>query len=327
MPEAALLEDLPEPDRRSGDLLRTRCSRVLRPTGALSRLDELAVWLAEWQRIDEPAVDRPAVAVFAADHGAATDGVSAYPAEITGAMFDALDKGAATASVMARQLGAAMTVVDVGVGEPTGNIRHEAAMSREQFDRAFDRGREVVSGLDCDLLVLGEMGIGNTTAASAVACAVLGEPVERMVGRGTGVDDAGLERKRSVVSEALARVGDIEPFEALRQLGGFELAAMCGAVLEARARSIPVVLDGFVVTSAAIPLELVAAGSLDHCWPGHVSPEPGHAVLLERLGRRPVLDLQMRLGEGSGALVSVPIFRLAAASVVDVATFEEWGLA
>ncbi|HEX9847765.1 MAG TPA: nicotinate-nucleotide--dimethylbenzimidazole phosphoribosyltransferase [Acidimicrobiia bacterium] len=316
---------LPKPDVQSGAAVRERAQNVLRPTGALARLDELAVWLAQWQRTATPSVDRPAALLFAGDHGVVVEGVSAYPSEVTRSMVDALRSGKATASVMAHQLDVDLHIHDAGVGRPTGNIKVEAAMTADEFDVTFGQGREAVAALDTDLLILGEMGIGNTTTAAAVATALLGRPAAEMVGPGTGLDGPAIEAKTRVVTAAVERAGSVEPMEILRELGGRELVAMAGAALEARRRSIPTLLDGYVVTAALMTLELTGRGALAHCWPAHLSPEPGHARLLELLGRRPILDLEMRLGEGSGALAALPLVRLAATCVVDVATFAEWG--
>lgn len=325
-----LLADLAmtDPDEGSAAAVRERAGVVLRPRGALARLDELAVWLAGWQRTSHPAVQRPSVVVFAADHGVVAEDVSAYPQSVTGSMVGAIRAGVATVSVMAGQLGVGMEVVDVGVGRPTGNLRSEPAMSREELGLAFEAGRRAVAGLSHpDLLVLGEVGIGNTTSAAAVCLALFGGDATDWVGPGAGLDGPGLARKREVVAQAVGRVTATEPLEILRQLGGRELAAIAGAAAEARARSIPVILDGMVTTAAAMPLEVTRPGYLDHCWPGHVSAEPGHRRLVELLGRPAILDLEMRLGEGSGALAALPIVALAARCVTDVATFDEWDLA
>lgn len=322
-----LLRDLPGPDAASSMAIGIRSSHVLRPQGAFRELDKVAAWLAGWQGSDQPTVERPHAIVFAADHGVAAEGVSAYPAEVTAAMVAALEQGAATASVLAAQAGATIEVVDVGVGRPTGNLRVEPAMSPERFDEAVVAGVDAVERADADLLVFGEMGIANTTAAAAVAAAVVGGDAADWVGPGTGVVDDALAHKRQVVADGVARVGGAEPLEALRQLGGLEMAAIAGAVVAARRRRIPVLLDGFIVTASVVALEAAAAGALRHCLAGHRSAEPGHRRLLDHLGLRPLLDLDLRLGEGTGALAAVPLVRMAAAAVVDVATFEEWGLA
>ena len=323
---AGLLRDLPDPDRSARDEVAARAATVLRPAGAFARLDAVAAWLAGWQGTTTPQVERPHVAVFAADHGVAAEGVSAYPAEVTAAMVDAIRSGVATITVLARRVGATLELVDVGVGRPTGNIRFAEAMSADEFDAAVTAGAAAIESADADLLVVGEIGIGNTTAAAAVAAAVLGGDSADWVGPGTGVVGAALARKCDVVQAALDRVGTVAPIEALRCLGGRELAAMAGAVAAARRRRLPVVLDGFIATAAVAPLAAARPGSLDHCIAGHCSAEPGHARALEMLGLDPLMRLGLRLGEGSGALVAVPIIQMATAAVVDVATFEEWGL-
>lgn len=319
--------DLPGPDLASAAAVRERARRVLRPPGALARLDETAAWLAGWQRTDHPRVETPALVLFAADHGVAERGVTPYPSDVTAAVVKAVGAGVATSSVMAEAVGAAVHVVDVGVGLPTRDISIQPAMSEVQFLDAFDGGRQAVASLRADLLVLGEMGIGNTTSAAAVACALFGPPAEAWTGRGTGIGDRMLARKVEVVAASVRRLGaSAAPLETLRQLGGCELAAIAGAVTEARRRSIPVVLDGFVVGAAVAPLHRVRADALRHCLAGHLSPEPGHGPLLSRLGLEPLLQLEMRLGEGTGALAAVPLLRLAAACVTDVATLDEWGV-
>jgi nicotinate-nucleotide--dimethylbenzimidazole phosphoribosyltransferase len=324
---AHLLAGAPGPDERAAAAVAGRAAAVLRPAGALARLDELAGWLAAWQGTTRPAVRRPAAVVFAADHGVAASGVSAYGAEVTAAMVKALREGVATACVLARQVGATLDVVDVGVGDPTGDLARGPALDPARFRACVQAGRDAVAGLDADLLVLGEMGIGNTTAAAAVTAILLDRTAGAATGRGAGVDDAGLARKIAAVEAARVRVPTgTAPMEVLRQAGGAELAALAGAALEARLRRLPLVLDGFVVTAAVAPLELLRPGALANAVAGHRSAEPGHAALLERLGKRPLLDLGMRLGEGSGALAAVPLLRLAAAAVTEVATFAEWGL-
>lgn len=322
-----VLRVLPDADAASGESVRRRAATILRPLGALARLDETAAWLASWQRTTRPSVSAPALVVFVGDHGVVSEGVSAYPAEVTTAMLRALRENVATANVLAADVGASVRVVDCGVGVPTGNIAVEPAMDAGRFESSLELGRSAVRDLDADLLVLGEMGIGNTTAAAAVAASLFGLTADDWTGRGTGVDDGTLSRKIEVVRRARDRAAPCDPTEVLRQLGGTEMVALAGAVVEARIRSLPVVLDGFVVTASAAPLEAARQGALDHCIAGHRSPEPGHQLLLEKLGKEPLLDLGLRLGEGSGALAAVPLIRMAAAAVVAVATFEEWGLA
>jgi nicotinate-nucleotide--dimethylbenzimidazole phosphoribosyltransferase len=320
------LRELPGPDTDAADRLRARADDILRPTGALARLDDVAVHMAAWQRTPTPRVERPAALVFAGDHGvAAHGGVSAYPTAVTAAMLAACLEGKATICALARSAGATLETIDVGVGRPTGDIRFEPAMSRQRFEDVVAQAVAAVDALDTDLLVLGEIGIGNTTAAAALAGALLGDDPATWVGRGTGVDDAGLERKRAAVATVMERTAGIDdPIEIMREAGGAELTAMAAATIAARERSIPVVLDGYVVTSAVLPLHIAVPGALDHCIVGHCSAEPGHRKVLDAIGKPVLLDLGMRLGEGSGAMVAVPIIRAACDAVVDVATFAEW---
>ncbi|MFT3852841.1 MAG: nicotinate-nucleotide--dimethylbenzimidazole phosphoribosyltransferase [Ilumatobacteraceae bacterium] len=319
------LTTLPDGDRAAEAVIEARAAGILRPAGALARFDAVAAWVARWQETERPAVRRPAGLVFAADHGVTAAGVSKYPVDVTAAMLAAYRAGRSTVSAFAEVAGATVQAVDVGVGRPTGDIRFEPAMDQARFDAAALAGRDAVDALDADLLVLGEMGIGNTTAAAAVAAALGGGEVAAWVGRGTGVDDAGLARKREAVRESVDRIaGVLDPLEVLREVGGAELVAMAAAIVAARHRKLPVLIDGYVVTAAALPLHLFNPQALDHCLVGHCSSEPGHRRLLERLGKHPLLDLEMRLGEGSGAMAAVPLVAMACAGITDVPTFDEW---
>jgi len=321
----AALAELPDSDEASAGLVRSRAADILRPAGALARLDEVAAWVAAWQGTSTPAVRRPAALIFAADHGVTAAGVSKYPIDVTAAMLAAYRAGKSTVSAFAAIAGATVEAIDVGVGRPTGDIRFGSAMSPERFDIAVKAGRDAVDALDADLLVLGEMGIGNTTAAAAVAAALGGGEVAAWVGRGTGLDDEGMDRKREAVRQAVDRIaGVLDPLEVLREVGGAELVAMAAAIVAARHRKLPVLIDGYVVTAAALPLATARADALDHCLVGHCSSEPGHRRLLERLGKQPLLDLEMRLGGGSGAMAAVPLVAMACAGITDVPTFGEW---
>jgi nicotinate-nucleotide--dimethylbenzimidazole phosphoribosyltransferase len=316
---------MPDGDHESAAAVNARAADILRPAGALARLDEVAAWVAEWQRTTSPAVRRPAGVIFAADHGVTAAGVSKYPVDVTAAMLAAYRAGKSTVSAFAAVAGASVEAIDVGVGRPTGDIRFEPAMSVQRFDEAAAAGRAAVDALDADLLVLGEMGIGNTTAAAAVAAALGGGEVAAWVGRGTGLDDAGMDRKREAVRLAVDRVAGItDPLEVLREVGGAELVAMAAAIVAARHRRLPVLIDGYVVTAAAMPLARMRRDALDHCLVGHCSSEPGHRRLLERLGKQPLLDLEMRLGEGSGAMAAVPLVAMACDGITQVPTFGEW---
>lgn len=320
-----LIVTMPAADAGSAADVAARAAEVLRPAGALRRLDEVAAWVAGWQRTVTPAVHRPACLVFGADHGVAAAGVSAYPTEVTMAMRSAITQGKATINAMARAEGATVQLVDVGIGEPTADFRHEPAMSAQRFDAVAAAAIAAVDDLDADLLVLGELGIGNTTAAAAVSAALLGGEPSEWVGRGTGVDDDGMARKQQAVITACTRIAGVtDPLEILRQVGGAELVAMAAAVVAARHRRLPVVLDGYVTTAAVAPLAAVRADALAHCLAGHCSAEPGHGRLLAHLGMDPLLRLDMRLGEGSGAMAALPLVRMACAAVIEVPTFGEW---
>jgi nicotinate-nucleotide--dimethylbenzimidazole phosphoribosyltransferase len=324
----ASLASLPPLDDPARAAVTARAAEVLRPAGALRRLDEVVARMAAVQGTTSPKVTAPTVVVFAADHGVASSGVSAYPVDVTAAMLAAVRAGKATINAMAGAIGAAVDVYDVGVGEPTGDIRVETAMSPDRFattistavgavDAAADRG--------ADLIVLGELGIGNTTVAEALAATLLGGDAALWVGRGTGVDDDGLGRKRAAVEAARSRVGGIvDPIEIMREVGGAELTAMAAACLRARQLQIPVILDGYLAGAAVLPLHCVDTEALDHCIAGHASAEPGHRRLLDEFGLEPLLDLELRLGEGSGALAAVPLVAMACSAVVDVPTFAEW---
>jgi nicotinate-nucleotide--dimethylbenzimidazole phosphoribosyltransferase len=320
------LTRLPVRDELSAASVHERAADILRPSGALRWLDEIAEWIAGWHHQPLPEVRRPFGLIFAADHGiAAATKVSAYPTGVTQAMLDAYRAGRSTITAFAQIAGAGVEAIDVGVGVPTGDIRVEAALTAERFDGVVDIAVTAVNALDTDLLILGEMGIGNTTPSAAVAAALAGGETAAWVGRGTGIDDEGLARKREAVQEAVRRIAGVtDPLEVLREVGGAELVAVAAAVVAARMRSIPVVLDGYVVTAAAMPLAMMVPGALDHCMVGHCSAEPGHRRLLERLDKRPLLDLDMRLGEGSGAMAAVPLIAMACAGITRVPTFGEW---
>jgi nicotinate-nucleotide--dimethylbenzimidazole phosphoribosyltransferase len=321
-----LLIDMPTADADAREAVHERAANILRPEGALAWLDEIAAWVAGWQRTSTPSVERPAGLIFAADHGiAAATEVSAYPTGVTRAMLSAYEQGRSTINAFARLAGATVTAVDVGVGDPTNDIRYEAAMSADRFEAVVDVAVSAVDGLECDLLVLGEMGIGNTTASAAIAASLAGGETAAWVGRGTGVDDEGLARKRRAVQESVRRIAGVtDPLEILREVGGAEIVAITAATMAARRRSLPVVLDGYVVTAAVLPLNEIDPAALDHCTVGHCSSEPGHRKLLERLDKAPLLDLDMRLGEGSGAMAAVPLIAMACAGITDVPTFAEW---
>jgi len=320
------LDHLPTRNEITAASVHERAADILRPSGALRWLDEIAEWIAGWHHQSLPEVTRPFGLIFAADHGiAAATKVSAYPTGVTQAMLEAYRAGRSTITAFAQIAGAKVEAIDVGVGDPTGDIRLEPALSMDRFNHVVDVAVNAVNALETDLLILGEMGIGNTTPSAAVAAALAGGETAAWVGRGTGIDDEGLARKREAVQAAVRRIAGItDPLEVLREVGGAELVAVAAAVVAARMRSLPVVLDGYVVTAAAMPLAMITPGALDHCMVGHCSAEPGHRRLLERLNKRPLLDLDMRLGEGSGAMAAVPLIAMACAGITQVPTFGEW---
>jgi nicotinate-nucleotide--dimethylbenzimidazole phosphoribosyltransferase len=283
--------------------------------------------VARWQGREVPILERCVVAVFAGNHGVACRGVSAYPQAVTEQMVANFAAGGAAINQVAKAAGAELRVVPIDLDRPTGDFSIESAMDTDAFLAAIDVGYRVVPR-DIQLLALGEMGIGNTTAASALCAALLGGEPSRWIGRGTGIDDAGLERKRSVVEAALRRHAAIlgDPLAVAAAMGGRELAAIAGATLAARHYGIPVLLDGFVATSAVVPLVRIDPGVLDHCRAAHVSTEAGHRLLLRELGLRPLLDLDMRLGEASGAAAALLLVRVALACHAGMTTFAQAGV-
>ncbi|MGE4167775.1 MAG: nicotinate-nucleotide--dimethylbenzimidazole phosphoribosyltransferase, partial [Xanthobacteraceae bacterium] len=274
-----------------------------------------------------PRLDRVEVLVFAGNHGVTAQSVSAYPAEVTAQMVANFAGGGAAINQLAKTAGADLRVVTLSLDEPTADFTHGPAMDEDAFLAAVAVGYETVAS-NVDLVCLGEMGIGNTTTAATLAAALFGGGGARWAGRGTGVDNDGLARKRAVIDRALVRHASIlnDPLKIAAALGGRELAAIMGAALAARQRKIPVVLDGFVCTAAVAPLAKLRTGTLDHAIVGHASAEAGHRALLEAIGLKALLDLDLRLGEASGAALAVPILRAALACHTGMATFGEAGV-
>ena len=316
--------DLPAGHPAAADAAMRREAQLTKPPRSLGRLEDIVAWLARWQGRDPPRLDHFEILVFAGNHGVTAQGVSAYPAEVTAQMVANFAAGGAAINQLARTAGASLRVIPLSLEEPTADFTAEPAMDEATFLAAVAAGYDAVSP-DSDLVCLGEMGIGNTTAAAAVAAALFGGGGSRWAGRGTGVDDQGLARKQAVIDTALARHATLlaDPVLIAAALGGRELAAILGAALAARRRGIPVLLDGFVSTAAAAPLAKLRAGALDHALAGHVSAEAGHRMLLDELGLAPLLDLDMRLGEASGAAVAVLVLRAALACHTGMATFAE----
>jgi nicotinate-nucleotide--dimethylbenzimidazole phosphoribosyltransferase len=323
----ALLPHLPGPDLEAGTAAAARQALLTKPAGSLGRLEELAVWLTSWQARHPPRLDHPRTLVFAGNHGVAARGVSAYPAAVTAQMVQNFIAGGAAVNQLCRVFDAGLKIYEMNLDTPTGDIVIEPAMSEEECAKAMAYGMMAVEP-DIDVLAVGEMGIGNTTAAAALCAGLFGGGAELWTGPGTGVTGATLEEKRIAVADAVARHCDAarDPFDLLRRLGGLELAAITGAVMAARLGRVPVVLDGFASTAAAAVLFAADLHALDHCVVGHVSAEPGHRRLLGHIGQRPLYDLGMRLGEGSGATLAFAILKAAVACHNGMATFAEAGV-
>jgi nicotinate-nucleotide--dimethylbenzimidazole phosphoribosyltransferase len=334
------LEDLH--DASLAARVQQQIDRKTKPLGALGRLEALALQLALIQGRTLPRLAQPQLVVFAADHGLAARGVSAYPSDVTWQMVENFLAGGAAVSVLARQHGLALTVVDAGVrhdfaprpglllrkiGPGTADTMVGAAMSAVQCEQAIRAGREVVRGLPGNALALGEMGIGNTSAAALLLARLSGEPLARCVGRGTGLDDAALARKTALLAEVLAYHADAtEPLDVLAAMGGFEIAMLVGALLQAAAERRVILVDGFIVGAALLVAARLQPAVLQRCVFAHRSDESGHALLLAQFGARPLLDLGLRLGEGSGAALAWPLLESACRILAEMASFESAGV-
>lgn len=316
-----------QPDQAAVNDAADRNGQLTKPPGALGRLEDLAIWYAGWRGNGRPTLERPQVIVFAGNHGVCARGVSAFPSEVTVQMVANFEHGGAAINQLSKAFGAEMSVVALDLDTPTADFTVAPAMTEEELMAALAAGWSAVNP-EADLLVTGEMGIGNTTPAAAISAALFGGEAGDWTGRGTGVDDAGLDRKTAAVRDGLAlhsaRLGD--PLEVLRCLGGRELAAMAGAVAAARAHSIPVILDGFICCASAAVLAKIANGALDHAVAGHQSAEGAHGKLLSNLGKEPLLSLGLRLGEGSGAALAIGVLKGAIACHSGMATFAEAGV-
>jgi len=342
--------ELPTPDTRAESAARARQRELTKPPGSLGRLEELACWFAGRLHHPTPETPRSEIFVFAADHGVAARGVSAFPQSVTAQMLGNFARGGAAINVLASLGDCRIEVVDVGVAdtaEPPAGIRRErvrsgtrdlateAAMTEDELTAALTVGERCAreaAHRGAQLLIAGDMGIANTTAAACLICSYTGAPPERVVGRGTGVDDAGLSRKREVVQAALvraqARIADPSnaAWQRLAELGGLEIAAMAGLYVESARCSIPVLLDGYISGAAALAAVALEPGVLRWMLASHRSAESGHAIALDAMGLEPLLDLGLRLGEGSGAALSLPIIKAALALHRNMATFSEAGV-
>jgi nicotinate-nucleotide--dimethylbenzimidazole phosphoribosyltransferase len=323
----AVCLDLPSGHPAASAAVAQREATLTKPPRSLGRLEDLVAWLAHWQGHGPPRLDRVDILVFAGNHGVTRLGVSAYPAEVTAQMVANFAAGGAAINQLARTAGAKLRVIPLALDAPTADFTVQPALTEQEFLAAVMTGYAAVSP-DCDLICLGEMGIGNTTAAAAIAAALFGGGGARWAGRGTGVDEEGLARKRTVIDRALARHAALlhDPLAIAAAFGGRELAAILGATLAARRKNILVLLDGFVCTAAVAPLAKLRTDTLAHALAGHVSAEAGHRMLLEELSLMPILDLNMRLGEASGAAVALLILRAALACHTGMATFAQAGV-
>jgi nicotinate-nucleotide--dimethylbenzimidazole phosphoribosyltransferase len=322
----AVLASQPAPDQAAIAAAEARNGQLTKPPGALGRLERLAIWMAGWQSTDKPHADHPQIVIFAGNHGVTAKGVSAFPVEVTAQMVANFAHGGAAINQLAKAFGATLDVQALDLDQPTADFTEGPAMTEAETVAALKRGWDAVDP-GADLFVAGEMGIGNTTVAAALAAGLFGG--SGWAGRGTGVDNAGLARKEAAVAAGLARHQAVlaDPLQVLRCLGGREIAAMAGAIAAARAHRIPVILDGFIACSAAAVLAKAEPGALDHCVAGHVSAEGAHGRLLEQLGKEPLLSLGLRLGEGSGAALAIGVVKGAVACHSGMLTFAEAGVA
>ena len=319
--------DLPGGHPAASAAVAQRELSLTKPPKSLGRLEDLVAWLAHWQGHVPPRLERVDILVFAGSHGVTRRGVSAYPAEVTAQMVANFASGGAAINQLARAAGAQLRVIPLELDQPTADFTEQPALGEQEFLAAVNAGYEAASP-QCDLICLGEMGIGNTTAAAAIAAALFGGGGARWAGRGTGVDEEGLARKRAVIDRALERHAAVldDPLAIAAAFGGRELAAILGATLAARRQRIPVLLDGFVCTAAVAPLAKLRSDTLAHVQAGHVSAEAGHRILLEELSLKPLVNLDMRLGEASGAAVALLLLRAALACHTGMATFAEAGV-
>lgn len=321
----ATLADAVGPDATALAGAQDRNGQLTKPPGALGRLEDLAIWYASWRGNPQPQINAPQVIIFAGNHGVCAQGVSAFPPEVTVQMVANFEHGGAAINQLSKAAGARLDVHALSLDTPTADFTQTPAMTEAEVVEALQTGWNAVDP-DADLLVTGEMGIGNTTSAAAIATAVLGGEAADWTGRGTGVDDAGLARKTEAVTKGVILHVSDDPLEALRCLGGRELAAMAGAIAAARHHRIPVILDGFICSAAAAVLAKAQDGALDHTVAGHLSAEGAHQKLLDALGKEPLLKLGLRLGEGSGGALAINVLKGAVACHSGMATFAEAGV-
>ena len=318
---------LPGPDTNALSQAKEREPQLTKPPGSLGKLEELSAWVSAWQGTHPPQMKTPRARVFAGNHGVVGKGVSAYPAEVTQQMVFGFEAGTAAINQLCKTFGIELQVIALNLDNPTQDFTQASAMSEAEFVDAFNAGMSALPK-QTDLICLGEMGIGNTTSAAAICHALYTGNAEDWTGAGTGVAGTAMEAKIAAVADGvtLHKSSIRDGIDALRCLGGRELVAIAGAILQARLNKVPVLLDGFISTTAAAALHATQAGALDHCQISHASAEKGHRRLLEHLNKQPLLDLGMRLGEASGAAVAVGIFQAAINCHTGMATFDEAGV-
>jgi nicotinate-nucleotide--dimethylbenzimidazole phosphoribosyltransferase len=323
----ALFKIMPKADVEQASLARAHDAQLTKPPGALGKLESIAEWMSSWQGRHPPKAERIIVAVFAGNHGVVNQGVAAYPQAVTQQMVTNFQGGGAAVNQICKTFDLGLKVFELALEHPTADITLEAALTEQECAATFAYGMEAIAG-GCDLLCVGEMGIGNTTIAAALCHGLFGGKAEDWVGPGTGVNGEGVKRKADAVRRAVTLHKDhlSDPLEVLRRLGGRELSAMAGAILAARMQRVPVLIDGYVASAAAAVLFVADPTALDHCMAAHCSAEPAHRALLRKLGKDPLLDLGMRLGEGSGAALAAGILKAAVNCHNDMATYASAGV-
>jgi nicotinate-nucleotide--dimethylbenzimidazole phosphoribosyltransferase len=321
------MANLPAIDTAIAGQAHDRQQQLTKPPGSLGRLEDLAIWMAGWQGQEKPEIKAPACLIFAGNHGVAQNGVSAFPPEVTEQMVLNFQHGGAAINQLCQAAGSSLNVFPLSLDTPTADFSEQPAMSIEDTLAAMQMGADAIPD-DADLILPGEMGIGNTSSAAALCHLVFGGKADTWTGRGTGLDDDRLAHKISIITKAVNRVKNqtLDPVAMLSELGGRELAAIAGCVLAARLRRIPVLLDGFISTAACLPLWASNNAALDHCQISHYSKEPGHRHVIDALGKTAILDLDLRLGEASGAAIALQIVRSALAAHNGMATFAEAGV-
>ena len=322
---AGLADRLPGASAAAREAAIARQAELTKPPGSLGRLEELAIFMAGWQDRPIPGIDRAQALVFAGNHGVCAQGVNPFPQSVTAEMVATFERGGAAINQLCTMQGAALSIIALALDQPTRDFTLDPAMTDAECLAAMRAGADAVE-TSADIVVLGEMGIGNSTVAAALACALFGGSAQDWVGPGSGAEGTTLARKRGAVEAGLSRHSGLSPMRLLAALGGREQAAICGAVLAARAQRIPVLLDGFICTAAVSVLHAVDPRLLAHCLAGHVSAEPGHRRLLATLGKAPLLDMGMRLGEGTGAALALGLVRGALACHAGMSTFDEAGI-